>query len=61
MNGFEVARRARQAHPSMRWIALSGYSSAADIKEAREAGFDLLVHKPIDPEHLVKLIRGADA
>lgn len=60
MNGFEVARRVRQTHPSMRLIALSGYSSAADVKGAREAGFDLLVQKPIDPEHLVKLIRGAN-
>lgn len=60
MDGFEVARRVRRAHPNLRLIAVSGYSEAADVKRAREAGFHLLVQKPIDPERLARLIRGAD-
>ena len=60
MDGYEVARQVRPRRPKLRLIALSGYSGAADLKRAHAAGFDLLVSKPIDPEQLARIIRGAN-
>jgi CheY-like chemotaxis protein len=52
MDGFELARRLRKLGESgrtMRLIALSGYGSEDDIDEARAAGFDLHLTKPVLP------------
>lgn len=51
-DGFEVARRVRQASGGERilLIALTGYGSDADRAKAREAGFDQFLVKPFDME-----------
>lgn len=52
MDGFELARRLRRLGDlgsRMRLIALSGYGSDADIDEARAAGFDQHLTKPVLP------------
>jgi CheY-like chemotaxis protein len=52
MDGFELARRLRKLGENgrtMRLIALSGYGSEDDIDEARAAGFDLHLTKPVLP------------
>ena len=50
MDGFEVARRLR-AMPALSGvflIAMSGYGRAADLAEAKAAGFDQYMVKPVD-------------
>jgi CheY-like chemotaxis protein len=37
---------------SVRLIALSGYGQPDDVEQAREAGFDLHLTKPVDLEKL---------
>jgi two-component system CheB/CheR fusion protein len=49
MDGFEIARRLRQQHPSdpMVLVALSGYGQDEDRRRSREAGFDHYFTKPV--------------
>ncbi|QOL48767.1 hybrid sensor histidine kinase/response regulator [Massilia litorea] len=55
MNGYELARRLR-AMPEFAdtlLIALTGYGQLADKVRAREAGFDLHIAKPAEPEEIL--------
>ena len=56
-NGYEVARdiRAHAQQPEL-LVALTGYGQEKDVARAIEAGFDLHLTKPIDPEKLVAII-----
>ena len=58
MNGYDVAKEIRQraASDPPRLVALTGWGQAADKARAREAGFDLHLTKPVDPEVLLELI-----
>jgi signal transduction histidine kinase len=47
MNGYELARRLRAAHPGLRLIALTGYGQTSDLAAASAAGFDAHCTKPI--------------
>ena len=58
MDGFEVARRIRQQHPSMRLVALSGYGQARDRARSAAAGFDAHAVKPVDMDELDRLLVG---
>jgi CheY-like chemotaxis protein len=61
MNGFQVARALR-ADPELRsvaLIALSGYAQPEDLESSREAGFDLHLAKPVDLDHLQRIIADA--
>lgn len=58
MDGCAVARRIR-SEPTLgaaRLIAVSGFGLESDLQRAREAGFDLHLLKPVDPEVLQRLI-----
>jgi two-component system CheB/CheR fusion protein len=58
VDGYEVARRMRQ-DPALRAIslvALTGYGQEDDQRRAREAGFDVHLTKPADPEKLQRLL-----
>jgi CheY-like chemotaxis protein len=58
MDGFEVARRARQ-HPSGREltiIALSGWGQEDDRRRSREAGIDYHLVKPVDVDELGRVL-----
>ncbi|HET7204485.1 MAG TPA: ATP-binding protein, partial [Steroidobacteraceae bacterium] len=62
--GEDVARQLRQAEWSRtaRLIAITGWGQEADRERTREAGFDLHLVKPVDPEVLLGIIgesRGA--
>ena len=46
MDGYDLARALRMAHPGMRLIALTGYGRDADAEAARQAGFDAHCTKP---------------
>jgi CheY-like chemotaxis protein len=60
MNGWEVAKFIRQQRTGNRrplLVALTGYSSQADRRRSQEAGIDLHLVKPVDPEELEKLLK----
>ena len=58
MNGYEVARRLRHEAglASAKTIALSGYGAERDRLRSKEAGFDLHLVKPVDPQSLSGVI-----
>jgi CheY-like chemotaxis protein len=52
-----VARRLRAAFgATVRLIALTAYSTPEDIRRAHEAGFDIHLAKPADPEAIRHLL-----
>jgi len=60
MDGYEIARRLR-AEPNgagVFLVALTGYGSASDRDRSRQAGFDLHLLKPVDPEKLRSVLDG---
>jgi PAS domain S-box-containing protein len=60
MDGYEVARRFR-AHRTLReiyLIALTGWGQEEDRRRAHEAGFDLHLTKPIDPDDIESVLAG---
>jgi CheY-like chemotaxis protein len=61
MDGYEVARRLRQ-HEGLKQafvVALTGYGQDEDRRRAREAGFDVHLVKPADPEAVLQLVARA--
>lgn len=58
ISGFEAARRLRRnpATHDIPLIAATGYSHPRQLSMAREAGFDEVVVKPVDPDSLVQNI-----
>ncbi len=58
LDGYEVARRFLEHCPENRprLIALTGYGQESDIKEAKEAGFDDHLVKPVDAKKLTRLL-----
>jgi CheY-like chemotaxis protein len=62
VDGFEVARRLRQDPKLARaqLVALTGYHQEEDRRRSRDAGFDLHLTKPIDCDHLARLLSGAE-
>jgi PAS domain S-box-containing protein len=61
MDGYEVARRLRASESlnAIKLIALTGYGQAEDARRAHEAGFDLHIVKPVDPERLADVLAAA--
>jgi signal transduction histidine kinase/CHASE3 domain sensor protein len=58
-DGLEVARRIRAADSRKAvLIALTGYGRADDERRAREAGFDMHLVKPVDPDRLITILAG---
>jgi CheY-like chemotaxis protein len=58
MNGYEVARHLRK-HPQTErvgLIAMTGYGQDTDRQLSREAGIDLHLVKPVDPQKLQGLL-----
>ncbi|HET9328681.1 MAG TPA: hybrid sensor histidine kinase/response regulator [Candidatus Eisenbacteria bacterium] len=60
MDGYAVARacRAEPMLQSVRLLAASGYSAADDHKNAKAAGFDCLLTKPVTLESLKATLNG---
>ena len=60
MDGLTVARtcRANAALRSARLVAVSGYSSPEDHADARDAGFECLLTKPLTREALLFITEG---
>jgi CheY-like chemotaxis protein len=57
MSGYEVAWQLRNTCKEVLLIAYTAWATAADRERARQAGFDVLVAKPTEPEELVRLLR----
>jgi len=60
MDGYQVARRIREASSSVRLVALTGYGQTEDTQRTRSAGFDAHMVKPVDLEALEGVIAGTD-
>lgn len=58
ISGFEAARRLRRnpVTQDIPLIAATGYSHHRQLTMAREAGFDQVMVKPVDPETLVDAV-----
>ena len=58
MDGYEVARRFRAEPDGDRvyLVALTGYGSSSDVERSHQAGFDLHLLKPVDPQELKSLL-----
>ncbi len=56
LSGYEVALRSRRAGYAGKLLAVSGYSGANDVAEARRHGFDAHLAKPLDPQRLHELL-----
>ncbi len=62
LDGHEVARRVR-ANPALAdivLVAITGWGQESDKVRARDAGFDLHFTKPIEPQHIIDLLRSPD-
>ena len=57
MDGFEVARRLRTAHPHVTLVALTGWSQAEDVARTSAAGFSEHLSKPVSPAALAAVLR----
>lgn len=57
MSGYELARALRrEATESLLLVAVTGYGAAADKQNAKEAGFDCHMTKPIEPSALAGIL-----
>jgi two-component system CheB/CheR fusion protein len=58
LNGYEVAKRIRREPwgEGLTLIAVTGWGQEDDKRAARAAGFDHHMTKPVDPEHLDRLL-----
>jgi CheY-like chemotaxis protein/two-component sensor histidine kinase len=58
MNGYEVARQLRRQPQTkdIRLIAMTGYGQDSDRQRSQEAGCDLHLVKPVDPQKLRDLL-----
>jgi CheY-like chemotaxis protein len=63
MDGYKVAGSLRAMPESKNTVlvAVTGYSSEADVRHSREAGFDRHLSKPLRRKVLQKLIADADS
>ena len=61
LDGYEVARRLREAKLGARLVALTGYGRDDDVERARAAGFDEHLLKPATLEQLRAAIDALEA
>jgi two-component system CheB/CheR fusion protein len=59
LDGYEVARRVRKQlnRSEVHLVALTGYGQAKDREAVFQAGFDEHLVKPVNPEHLMRVLR----
>jgi len=59
MDGMEILRRAKKAHPEIQVVMLTGHGSEKDENEARRLGAFEYLHKPVDLETLMRIVTNA--
>lgn len=57
VDGYEVARTLRAEGTPSYLVALTGYGQEHDRQRSREAGFDLHLTKPVQPDELFRLLQ----
>jgi CheY-like chemotaxis protein len=58
MDGYEVARRLSGArHGKLYLIAVTGFANQEARQRSAEAGIDLHLAKPADPEQLLRILQ----
>ncbi len=57
-NGIDICRRMKQARPRLRVVLMTAYESSTVIEQAKLAGADLVIYKPIDLDILIRLAEG---
>jgi len=62
MDGYQLAAKIRQRWPGKPpyVIAITGYGMADDRRQSREAGIDLHLVKPVDPDQLKCILGQCD-
>lgn len=62
MNGYDIARRlsADARTCSIKLVAMTGYGFSSFAKQAREAGFDCFLAKPVSVEAMRDALRSLD-
>jgi CheY-like chemotaxis protein len=60
IDGYEVARRLRDAGSKAHLVALTGYGQREDIDRAMAAGFDAHIVKPVELVKLEEILRGLE-
>ncbi|MBV8854459.1 MAG: response regulator, partial [Sinobacteraceae bacterium] len=63
MSGYEVAQQLRHKYgaASLRIVAVSGWAGEEDRQRSRQAGADLHLAKPVDPQRLLEIIQTLDS
>jgi PAS domain S-box-containing protein len=56
MNGYDVARALRAGHPGVLLVAVTGWGHDAAKRQARAAGFDFHLVKPVAESALIELL-----
>ena len=58
IDGYEVARRLRRLgqERALRIVAVTGWGTDADRRRSHEAGFDVHLVKPLDPDDLARVL-----
>ena len=59
LDGMEVLRRVKNAYPQVEVIIMTGHGSESDEEEARRLGAYDYLHKPVDINDLMEIIRSA--
>ncbi|MGC8719718.1 MAG: response regulator [Thermodesulforhabdaceae bacterium] len=59
IDGMEVLRRVKKAYPEVQVIILTGHGSQKDEEEARRLGAFEYLQKPVNIDHLVKVLKDA--
>ena len=61
LDGFATAARLRSGHATSRLpiVMVSACAQESDLARGRELGVEAYLTKPFDPEHLVRVVRGA--
>jgi two-component system response regulator RegA len=59
-NGVDLVRILREISPSTRLVLLTGYGNIASAVIAIKAGADDYLPKPVDPDHLLAVLRGEE-
>jgi DNA-binding NtrC family response regulator len=59
IDGMEVLRRVRKAYPKVQVIILTGHGTDRDAEEAKKLGAYSYLQKPVEIDHLVKVMKDA--